>query len=398
MKATLWERSQNCIAQQCLTNSKHPKSHIRGITPTHIVKSHGAYSWDENGKKYVDYICGLGTNILGQANETVNRAAYAAMQGGVSHSLATQYEVAAAEKLKECLPFVDRVKWTKTGSDACTAALKIARNATGRELVLSDGYHGFHTEFCDVYNKKLPSNTQQLKSDMSNLSRDVAAVIIEPVILDWSESRQSWLKTLMTECRKRGILVIFDEVITNFRWPKFAVCNWMNVTPDLICGGKAIANGFPLAYVAGKKELMDDPGYFVSSTYAGDTVSLAAADAVMTLLLSKKFDLERLWSAGQEFMESVNELASGVIQLQGYPTRGVVKGSSDLNLALFLQECAKAQLLFGKSWNFSFCHMSAEVADQTYGGLRGIFQKIRDGRASLEGPMPESPLAARVRG
>lgn len=397
MKASLWERAQNSIAQGCLTNSKHPKAHIRGVTPTHMVKGQGPYLWDEHGKKYVDYICGLGVNILGYANETVNRAAAMAMQGGVSHSLGTQYEVAAAERLKECLPFVDRVKWVKTGSDACTAALKIARNATGRSLVLSDGYHGFHTEFCDVYNKTLPSNTQQLRPDMANLNSDVAAVIIEPVVTDYGESRQAWLRTLLTECRKRGILVIFDEVITNFRWPKFAVCNWMNVTPDLVCGGKAIANGFPLAYVAGKKELMDDAGYFVSSTYAGDTVSLAAADAVMTLLLSKKFDLERLWTAGQEFITKVNELAGGIIQLQGYPTRGITKGSSDFNLALFLQEAAKAQLLFGKSWNFSFCHMAGEVADQTYGGLTGIFQKIRDGRASLEGMMPESPLAARVR-
>lgn len=396
MKVSWWERSQNCIAQGCLTNSKHPKAHIRGVTPTHIVKSQGPYSWDEHGKKYVDYVCGLGVNLLGQANETVNRAAYAAMQGGVSHSLGTQYEVVAAERLKECFPFIDRVKWVKTGSDACTAALKIARSATGRTLVLSAGYHGFHEEFCDVYNAKLPSHTQALKPDMSNLNFDVAAVIIEPVVTDWSETRKAWLRQLSAECKKRGILVIYDEVITNFRWPKFGVCNWANIVPDLLCGGKAIANGFPLAYVAGKKELMDNPSYFVSSTYSGDTVSLAAADAVMQLLLSKKFDIDQLWRAGIHFINKFNELGENIVQLEGYPTRGVVKGS-DQNIALFLQEAAKAQLLFGKSWNFSFCHMPNEVQDQTFGGLRGIFQKIRDGRAVLEGLPPESPLAAKVR-
>jgi glutamate-1-semialdehyde aminotransferase len=310
--------------------------------------------------------------------------------------LPTQFEVVAAEKLKQLVPWVDRVKWVKTGSNACTTALKIARRATGRELVLSEGYHGEAEEFCRYYNRELPNNVQALKPDLSNLSSSVGAVIIEPIVTDWSERRQTWLRTLQTECAKRGILTIWDEVITGLRWPKFTVAAWLNLRPDLMVMGKAMANGLPIACVAGSKELMDRPDYFASTTYGGEVLSLAAADAVMTLLLSKKCDIDRLWQYGAEFISGFNAVSRGVVELDAYPTRGVFKGS-DTQIALFLQETVKAGLLFGKSWCVNFDHMQPAIQDATFAALEGVFQRIRDGRAVLEGPLPESPLAAKAR-
>lgn len=395
MSFNLWHRSQESIAQGCLTNSKHPKSHVYGVAPTHIIKAQGSYVWDQDNKQYVDYICGLGTNLFGYGNETVNRAAAQTMAMGVSHSLATQYEVVAAEKLKEVYPFIDRVKWLKTGSDACSAAIKVARAHTHRNIVLVEGYHGFHQEFCDFYNG---TSKTMLAIDPTWPTWEImpAAIIVEPVITDFSDARVAWLRDLSAKCTRHGVVLIFDEVITNLRWPKFGVCNWANIVPDIICGGKCIANGFPLAYVGGKKELMDNPSYFVSSTYAGDVVSLAAGTAVMTALQAKKFDIDRLWQAGGEFIGKFNAMAHDVVTLDAYPTRGAFKGT-DLNVALFLQESVKAGLLFGKSWFFNFPHMAPAIHDQTFGALEGIFKKIRDGRAKLEGDMPVSPLAAKVR-
>lgn len=394
MKLSLNERSQQCIAQGCLTNSKHPKTHVLGVAPTHIVKALGARVWDESGKTYIDYIGGLGTNLIGYGNETVNRAAIQAMSIGISHSLGTQFEIAAAEKLKELLPFIERVKWVKTGSEACAAALKIARAVTGKRLVLTEGYHGWHEEFCNIYNGLGSPSIEPLEID--KITEHVAAVIVEPVMLDWSDDRREWLQALSTRCKETGTILIFDEVITNCRFPKYSVSSWANIVPDLICGGKAIANGFPLAYVAGKSVIMDNQSYFVSGTYNGDVVSLAAAHAVMTLLLSKKMNIEHLWQKGLEFMERFNALAQGYVQLVGYPTRGVLAGDS-LKVAIFMQEAAKSGLLFGKSWNFSFCHANNETQDQTFAALEGIFAKVLRHEVKLEAPMPTSPLAAKAR-
>ncbi len=395
-RQTLWHRAQNSVAQQCLTNSKHVRAHVEGIAPTHFVKGQGCFVWDEAGRRYTDFVCGLGASLAGYANETINRAAIKAMGDGVSHSLSSHYEIEAAEKLKEIFPFIDRVKFVKTGSDACSAAVKIARNTTGRQLILSEGYHGHDQEFCRLYNKDETGQIRGLKPDLCNLSREVAAVIIEPVIVDYGPERYDWIRRLMTACKERGILVIFDEVITGFRFKKFGVCNWMNVIPDLLCGGKSMANGLPLAFVAGKAQLMDDPGYFVSSTYAGDTVALAAATTMMTMLLSKKLDIERLWLDGAEWIKRFNGLAQGFVKLNAYPTRGVFEGT-DLNIALFLQETVKAGLFFGKSWCINHHHMTSETQLNTFTTLEGVFKKLRDGKATMEGPMPKPAFAQKVR-
>jgi glutamate-1-semialdehyde 2,1-aminomutase len=397
----LWHRQEQSIAQGALTNSKHPKAHVKGVYPTHITAARGCKVWGDDGNAYVDFICALGANLLGYGNETVNRAMTSAMSHGYSHSLPTQYEVLAAEKVKELVPFVDRVKFVKTGSDACTAALKMARATTGRELVLSDGYHGFHDEFCDVYNGRMDGRTLALKDFRAYIpQRRIAAVIIEPIITDWSEKRVEWLRELATLCHETGTVLIWDEVITGFRWPKFTVAQWASIRPDLICLGKAMANGMPIACVAGRREIMDDASYFVSSTYAGEILSLSAAIATMSLLQGKReFDLDRLWQQGMDFIARFNELGEGLVAIDGYPTRGVfvsTKGDP-VTLALFFQEAVKARLLFGKSFFFNFQHAANDIDKVTLKAVEPIFGRIREGRVTLEGELPTSPLAVKVR-
>lgn len=202
------------------------------------------------------------------------------------------------------------------------------------------------------------------------------------------------MNSLYAVCREHGVLIIFDEIITGFRWPKYSVSAWSNIRPDLICVGKAIANGMPLAAVAGSKILMDQRTYFASTTYGGEVLSLAAATATMTLLLSKKFDIERLWIAGQEFHDKFNAMADGVVSLVGYPTRGLIKGPLD---HLFRQEACKAGLLFGPSFFYNFAHMQQDIQDITWSGLEGVLKRIRDGRTTFEGPLPTAPLVQKVR-
>jgi glutamate-1-semialdehyde 2,1-aminomutase len=391
-------RAQDCIAQGYLTNSKRPSCHVMGVYPTHIKHGHGASLWDVSGRKYTDFICGLGTNLLGYGHQRIASAISSQLMHGYCHSFATYHELEAAEKLKEMFPFVDAVKFLKTGSEACSAAVRIARAATGRMHVLSDAYHGWHDEFVSLTDPALgvprePDYRKAISKLMGGVDEDVAAVIIEPVITDWSDERRKWLQDLREACTRTGALLIFDEVITGFRWPKYSVSNYWDITPDLIVLGKALGGGMPLAAVGGKYSVMNAAEYFVSSTYAGETLSLVAAKTLMTLLQTK-YDLNHLWERGAIFLEAFNALWPEGVRIEGYPTRGVFKGEP-LTKALFFQECCKAGIIFGPSFFYNF-----PLAEESHGVLetcRDILTRIRLGNVSLEGQLPESPFAQRVR-
>ena len=378
-----------------MTNSKRPESLVKGVFPTHVAKGHGCYLWDHDGKKYLDFICGLGTNILGYGNERVNQAISAELRNGYSHSLATHHEIEAAEKVKELFPFIDAVKFLKTGGEACSAAIRIARAATGRSMVLSDGYHGWSDEFVSLTPPAvgIPGSGFIGKLTEHSIGPNVAAVIVEPVITDYSRERIEWLKNLREECTKHGALLIFDEVISGFRFPKYSVASWCGVTPDIIVLGKAIANGMPLAAVGGKYDVMNAAEYFISSTYAGETLSLVAAKATMTLMQTK-YDLTHLWKQGQAFLEAFNGMWPGKLSIEGYPTRGVLKGDP-LTKALFQQECCKAGILIGASPFFNF-PLADEWKDAMH-AMKSIVTRLKNGEVKLEGELPKSPFAQRVR-
>lgn len=389
-------RAQDCIAQSYLTNSKRPQSHVMGIVPTHVTRGQGCYLWDAQGKKYLDFVCGLGANIVGYGNATVTAGMIEWLGRGCSHSLATTLEVQVAEKLKEMMPFVDCFKFLKSGSEACNAAIKIARAATGRSIVLSDGYHGIGDDFISLTEPAfgIPKPRAIRKLNDLPIDSDVAAVIIEPVIIDWSDARRAYLQNLRDLCTKHGVMLIFDEVITGFRWPKFSVAGLWNIVPDLIVLGKAIANGMPLAAVGGKYPVMNTKNeYFVSSTYAGETISLAAAQATMKLLQTKN-DIQWLWDKGEAFWKKFNAATDGVVQFAGYPTRGRLDGNDDAR-ALFLQETCKAGMLFNASPFFNF--PLAEAAFDALGAIGDICRRIRQGEVKLEGEKPVTPFAQKVR-
>lgn len=396
----LHRRAQDCIAQGYLTNSKRPQSHVKNVYPTHIARGHGCYLWDHQGRRYFDFICGLGTNLLGYGNDRIAAAISSRLYEGYCHSFATHHEIECAEKLKELFPFVDAVKFLKSGSEACSAAVRIARAATGRKLVLSDGYHGWHDDFVSLTDpavgvpRAAPYTRAIAKLVDAELAiSEAAAVMVEPVITDWSDERRAWLDRLRALCTKHGTLLIFDEVITGLRFPRFSVAAYWNITPDLIVLGKALGGGMPLAAVGGRYSVMNAAEYFVSSTYAGETLSLVAAKTAMGLLQSK-YDLNLLWEKGQAFLDQFNALAPGTIWIEGYPTRGTFKGDP-LTRALFFQEMCEAGVLFGPSWFFSF--PLADEADGVLQSCRDVLTRIAHGQVTLRGELPQSPFAEKVR-
>lgn len=391
----IFDRANESIAQGCLTNSKNPKSLMFGLYPTHIKAAHKAHVWDTNDVRWLDFMCGLGCNFLGYGNDRVSRAIIKYVFNGASHSLPTVHEVETAERLKEFFPFVDKFKFTKTGSLACDAAVRIARAYTGRSMVLSEGYHGHGDDFVSM---TPPATGVPARDWMASLESDydltnVAAVIVEPVIVEDGRARIEWLKELRRRCTEKGVVLIFDEVITGFRYRKFGVCNAWNIRPDLICLGKAIANGMPLAAVGGRRELMDGE-YFISSTYAGDILSLAACRAVLSELHSNHdYDLQHLWRMGQNWLDAFNDNPSSV-RIRGYPTRGVFDGDPT-QIGMFMQELGRANVLFCKSWFFNW-HL-AEHTDSVMPLIKDTLYRVAGGKVALKYPLPVAPYAAKLR-
>lgn len=389
------KRADLCIAQGALTNSKRPQSFVNGFYPAHVVRGQGVHLFDTQNFKYVDFICGLGANLLGYGFTLTTEAAIKALRDGPTLSLSSTKEIELAEKIKDIMPFVERVKFLKSGSEGCSAAIKIARSwAEGRPVVLSEGYHGWHDEFISLSPPAVgvpPHQFIRPLGESLEIGDDVGAVILEPVMTELSEVRIEWLRRLRDICTKKKICLIFDETITALRFPRFSVAMHLGIHPDLIVFGKALANGLPLSCVGGRAEIMECD-YFVSSTYAGETASLASALACISVL-QKSYDVMHLWMAGRRFQEKFNSISVGV-KIEGYPTRGVLVGD-DMPKALFMQEACRAGLIFGPSWFFAFPHVDLE--DQIMSVLADVFLRLKSGSAKLEGDLPRKPVAQKMR-
>lgn len=393
--AITWgQRAKVSIAHGALTNSKRPESFVSGVYPTHLLRGAGCYVWDHFGKSYIDFICALGTNLLGYGNESVRYAVDKQMSRGALLSLSSTLEVEFAERVKNYFPFIDRIRVLKTGTEGCMAAIRMARAATGRDLVLSEGYHGWSDTFTIL---TPPANgcPQGLRYDIDQLSDEkikrAACVIVEPVITDWSDARIQWLRELREKCTREGAVLIFDETITALRWPKMSVAKWSGIYPDLIVFGKALANGLPISVVGGKREVME-ADYFVSGSFCGDMLAMGAAMEVLPMVNES---IQNIWEDAAMFQEKFNAAGKGAVWIEGYPTRGVIRGTSEVTRALFMQEACKAGLLFGPSFFWCQPHQSevATVIDL----VEKVISKINSGQAKLEGAMPQQPYAQRVR-
>ncbi len=390
-----YRRAHTAIAQGSLTNSKRVETFIKGVTPTHATHGDGAYLHCIDGKRYIDYCSANGSSIFGYGHPLIKQAIINQMAKGWLFSLGSTLEVECAELVKGIIPFARKARFFKEGSTACAAAVKIARAHTGRDRVLSSGYHGWSDDFISLTPPALgvPKRSSiELLTSMDQIKSDVACVIIEPIVTDYSAKRIEWLQELIRKCKVNGTLVIFDEIITGFRWPKFSFSAWSGVYPDIICMGKACASGLPLAFVGLAEHVGDNKEWFISGTYHGELLSLAAMKETHRMMMNK-YRLDDLWKDGQAFLDRFNQLHPH-LKIEGYPTRGVFKGD-DMTKALFFQETHKAQILFGPSWFYGFQHRG--LNDLVLSTCADIFNKIKTGSVQLTGEMPSSPFAQKVR-
>ena len=309
----LWENALKFMSRGTQTMSKCPDQFVDGVYPKFVKQSKGAYVKGVNNKWYLDYMCGLGPIILGYNHNRTNKAIKKELKNGIIHSLPTILEQQLAELICEVVPCAEQVRFAKNGTDADLAAVRIARSYTGKEHIIKCGYHGWgdwNGITLRPYGipkslKKVISEFEynNLKSLEKELKKNkVAGVIMEAQALTAPEP--GFLEGVRELCTKYGALLIFDEVVTGFRWSLGGASEYYGVTPDLCCLGKALANGMPLSAIAGKKEYMQELNHaFFSMTFGGECLSLAAAIETIKELKTKNYN--HIWRLG-------NMLDSGI--------------------------------------------------------------------------------------
>lgn len=255
--------------------------------PLFISHGDAGLVFDVDGNDYVDLTGGLGSVVIGYRDPKVDSAIRKQMDSLISSPMGTEIEVALCERLAKLLPGDNMVVLGKNGSDVCSAAVRIARAFTGRDkiVIARDGYHGWHDWALVDTNRRygIPDDLHILRATEDGTiysnSKEVAAIILEPD----SET----LPTTRKWCEENGILLIFDETMTGLRYPDLFAGKHFGATPDLTCIGKALGNGMPISALVGRKEIMqrfapnDAPNAFYSGTFFGETLSIAAAHAVL---------------------------------------------------------------------------------------------------------------------
>jgi len=313
------KRINDVMAQGCTTYSKRYDQFPNFPGLVDRVSNHKVVVGD---CKYYDF-----TGALGATNLTIQN-----MIG-----LPFKLEIEIAELIQDRIKCIERLKFLKTGSEACLAAVRIARAYNNKLIVYGLGYHGWGDMFIEVEEPGAGAvgagyikydSLQGLLRALELADRHlVSAVIVEPVMLEESNYVLGMLVKIREVCTEKEIVLIFDEVITGFRIPKYCIANYYNVQPDIMCLGKTIADGHPLSVVGGKEEIMNNPRYFVSSTFAGDLTSLEEAGATIRYNCSNTLDT--LWTNGRTFFLELNGIFkqhNALISLKGYPTRMVWEG------------------------------------------------------------------------
>lgn len=316
----LKERERKVAPLAAQTFSKSYRYFIPDSAPMFIDHGQGAKVYDVDGNGYLDFICGLGPVTLGYNDPAVNAAITEQLGKGIIFSTQAPVECALAEKLVEIIPCAEMVKFVKNGSDATTAAIRLARAYTGRERVAMCGYHGTHdwSIGASENNKGVPKAVCQLTktfvyNDIASLENllnahpgEYAAVILEPIQSDGTT--KEYLQAVVDTAHKHGAIAIFDEVVSGFRYAIGGGSEYYGVIPDMASYGKGCANGMPISFVAGKKALISqiEQGVFISTTFGGDALSLAGALATIGQMQEKNV-IGHFWKLGTILLEGLKE-------------------------------------------------------------------------------------------
>jgi len=386
VRSQAWlKRARAVIPAQTQTLSKGPTQFVQGVAPIFAARGRGAYLYDVDGNRWLDYPMALGPPILGYADPVVDRAVRDQLrEGGITFSLPHPLEVEVAELLRKTIPCAEMTRFGKNGSDVTAAAVRLARAATGRNMILQCGYHGWADWHIGTTtrNKGVPKAVQDLTrsfpyNDVDALERlldehrdRVACIIMEPMGVE--PPKPGYLQSVRKAATAAGALLVFDEIVTGFRLAMGGAQEHFGVKPDLAAVGKAMANGMPVSAVVGRREYMQVmEEVFFSMTFGGETLSLAAARTTI-LEMKKRRTIAHLWKVGGVLDRGIRKLVAkhdlgDVIRVKGLNPRVFMDflpaaGEPALVVkSLFQQEVLRRGILFQGSHNVTGAHGPREA-------------------------------------
>jgi glutamate-1-semialdehyde aminotransferase len=378
------EKSRKLIPALTQTFSRSASTFVEGIFPVYAKRANGSHFIDVDDNEYVDYLCALGPIILGYCYPRVNDSIKEQLEDGILFSLPHKLEIDVSELLCKMVPCAEMVKFSKTGSGSATGAIRGARALTNRDKIAYCGSGGiWHDWYATIisrnqgvpdFNKNLIlpfdyNDIDALEYIFENNKEKIACVFMEATIFEKPEA--DFLKKVKKLAKDNGAVLIFDEIVTGFRFAKGGAQEFFGIEPDITVLGKGIANGMPLSAVVGKSEFMkifDD--VFFSTTYASDTLSLAAAKATI-MEINEKPVIKRIWENGSQLMEEFNKITkenSLDIELLGYPVRMKIIGKdsqgndSILLRSLLVQELVKRGIFMHPGVAFiSYSHTKEDI-------------------------------------
>lgn len=423
----LWDRAKQIIPGGNQLLSKRAEQFLPDHWPAYYKSAKGCLVQDLDGKWYRDFsIMGIGTCSLGYANQEVNDVVISAIQSGSMTTLNCYEEVQLAEVLTNLHPWAGGVRFSRSGGESCSIAIRIARAYTGRDVVLFSGYHGWHDWYLatnlangDNLNSQLlpglepagvPSSLtgtvfpfmegdiDAFDAYIENYKGQIGAVIME--IWRYQDPDLDFIHHVQKRCQKDGIILIFDEISSGFRLSTGGSHSIWDLEPDICILGKALGNGHPIGAVIGRDDIMDAAqSSFISSSYWTERVGFAASLKVLEIFKRDNI-VEDLKSSGSKIKNGLNQLIKQTelnIKIMGVDSVPIIAFGGDYRLevkTLFTQEMLKRGFLAGNVIYVSHAHKDEDIAsylDAVYETLAICRQGLEKGFANyLNGPVCHS--------
>ncbi len=392
----LYMRALGLIPSVTQTLAKGPSQYVKGVAPKYLVKGKGSHVWDVDGNEYLDFNMAIGPISLGYSYPEIDEAIINQLNDGITFSLMHPLEVEVAELLKELIPNAESVRFSKTGADVTSAAVRLARAYTGKKKILCCGYHGWHDWYISVTSRDMgiPEEIKNLSytfqyNDLESLANsidnDVAAVILEPVVFE--EPKMNFLNGVAELCRNKGIVLIFDEMWTGFRIAAGGAQEYFGIKPDLATYSKAVANGMPLSILTGRSDIMKlaEHDVFFYTTFGGEALSLAAAKATINIIRRENVP-EYLSQKGCLLKQGYNNIAERLglyfTKAVGYNWRSMITFDSTAGDPLLLksfvqQEMIKRGILWSGFHNMSYSHTDEDII-YTLSVYEDVLSELKD--------------------
>jgi len=360
--------------------------------PTHYTRASGCHVTTAGGHTFIDCTMALGSVAIGYADDTITRAVLNAAALGSVSGLSHTSEVDIADRLCDIIPCAEQVRFLKSGAEAVSAAVRIARTYTGKNKIVGSGYFGWHDWANDGRGVPPAARADVLRVPFDDISAleaacrqagsDLAAILLEPVVEKLPSAE--WLAAARRLCEAQGAVLVFDEMKTGFRLRPGGYQEYGSFEPDLATFGKAMANGFPIAAVVGRAAVMEAAAdTWISSTLAGEATALAAIAGV--LAWHEKTDVcDALWRTGEEMIGAITRAiaASGAegVSVDGIAPMWFLRFDTPERESRFLELALEQDVLFKRgAYNYpAIAHDEQTLIDIERAASSALVQLVEE--------------------